>query len=632
MTSALTGTRPLLRVGLRQDARTIAPWVVLITALSASSILAYAFIFPDAQDRTELAATVTGNPALSLIFGVARDLSTADGFNAWRAGALGAFFAGLMAILVVVRNSRAAEDSGQAELVASGVLGRQSRLAVAVSMAVLASVALGVVCFAVTVACGGGVADTLTLAATFTAAGLIFAGVAAVAAQLGSDARTASSIAVGVLGGCYVARGYIDSSDLPGWASWTTPLGWLGETRPGSGNNPWPLLPALALAVVLTLAGFALQGRRDFGQGAIASRPGPARARLSANVWGLALRLNRGSLITWLIAFAGLGLVFGNLATSIGDTIAGNPALAGVLAAGATGAAQFTFAFLVTILGIVAVIAAVLGVQVVLRAYAEESDHRAEPLLAGSLTRPVYLASNAVVAFAATAVALLVAGLGLSLVAAAGTSTVSAGDVLLQAVVTIPAGWTLVALALAVVGARPALRLVAWLGVVATFVLTLLGPTFKLPAWALDISPLRHVPHRHGRGPGLDRTGRAGRRHRGLPGRRVRRLPPPRHPLAGAGPRRGRGAEAEVLDVVDGCAGTPRFPGGPRWRFPGGPRWRCLAGRGRRPARLLHTASSLPDLPRIVAGRRQSARPPRQTGGAAARRAGRWRRTGCISG
>ena len=105
--TGLTGTRPLLRVALRQDLRNIAPWVVLISALSASSILAYAWIFPDPSDRAALATALGANPALSLIFGPARDLTTADGFNAWRAGQLGAFFAGLMAILIVVRNSRA---------------------------------------------------------------------------------------------------------------------------------------------------------------------------------------------------------------------------------------------------------------------------------------------------------------------------------------------------------------------------------------------------------------------------------------------------------------------------------------------------------------------------------------------
>jgi ABC-2 type transport system permease protein len=484
-----------LAVSLRQDLRNIAPWVVLISGLSASSILAYQWIFTDPADRQALATTLGANPALSLLFGPARDLSTADGFNAWRAGMLGAFFAGLMAILIVVRNSRANEDSGQAELIASGVIARQSRLAVAVLMAVVASVALGVVCFLLTIICGGGVTATLILASTFAASGLMFAGAAAIAAQLGSDARAASSIAIASLGVCYVARGYIDTSGASSWVTWLTPLGWLEETRPGTGNNPWPLLLAAGLAVVLVLGAFVLQGRRDFGQGMFAPRPGPAQAGIAANVWGLAFTLNRGSLLTWLVAFAGLGLIFGNLATSIGDVFANNPALAQILASGGAAASDLTFAFLVTILQIIAIIAAVMGVQVVLHVYAEEVDYRVEPLLAGSLRRTTYLASNVLIALLGTAVALVVAGVATGLVAGAKDDAISATDVIWQAVVTIPAVWTLVGLAVAAVGAAPRLRLVAWLGIVATFGLTILGPTFKLPDWALDISPLRHVPN-----------------------------------------------------------------------------------------------------------------------------------------
>jgi ABC-2 type transport system permease protein len=493
--SILTGTRPLLSVSLRQDLRNIAPWVALISALSASSILAYAWIFPDPSDRQQLATTLGANPALSLLFGPARDLSTADGFNAWRAGMLGAFFAGLMAILIVIRNSRANEDSGQAELIASGVLARQSRLAVALLMAGVASLALGIVCFLLTIACGGGITATLILASTFAASGLMFAGAAAVAAQLGSDARTASSIAVASLGVCYVLRGYIDSSGASDWATWLTPLGWLEETRPGSSNNPWPLLLAVALAAVLVLAAFVLQGRRDFGQGMFPPRAGPAQAGIAGNVWGLALKLNQGSLISWLIAFAGLGLIFGNLATSIGDLVADNPAMAAILASGAVGISDFTFAFLVTILQIIAIIAAVMGVQIILRIHAEEIAYRVEPLLAGSLRRSTYLASNALIALLSTAFALVVAGTALGLVSGARDDTISVADVIWQAVVTIPAVWALIGLALAAVGAAPRLRLVAWLGIVATFGLTILGPTFNLPDWILDISPLRHVPN-----------------------------------------------------------------------------------------------------------------------------------------
>ena len=491
----LVGTGTLLKVALRQDARNIAPWVVLISVLSASSIVAYALVFPDPQDRAELTATLGANPALSLIFGPARDLGTADGFNAWRAGALGALFAGLMAILVVIRNSRADEDSGQAELIASGVIARASRLAVALLMASIASIALGVVCFLLTVAVGGGAAATLTLAATFTASGLMSAGLAAVSAQVGSDSRTAGSVAVAILGSFFVLRGYIDSSDLPDWVIWVTPLGWLEETRPASENDPWPLLAVLLLAIALVLVAFALQGRRDFGQGMLSPRPGPAEAGLVGSVWGLALRLHLGPLVGWLIAFAGLGLLLGNLVTSLDDVFAGNPAVASVLASGVVDPADLTFAFLATIMQIIAVVAAVMGVQVVLRIHAEEVDHRVEPLLAGSLRRPTYLASNAVVALVATALAMLLAGSTLGVVASAADDAIAVKDVIEQAAVTVPAVWVLVGLALAAVGAAPRQRLVGWVGVVATFGITLLGPTFKLPGWALGISPLEHVPN-----------------------------------------------------------------------------------------------------------------------------------------
>lgn len=488
------GVPPLLAVCLRQDRRSITPWIAMVTALSASSVLAYRWVFDAPSERAALAASLGANPALSLIFGPARDLMSADGFNAWRAGQLGALLAGLMAVLIVIRNSRANEDSGQAELIASGVIARNSRLAVAVALAAIAAMALGLVCCAVTLLSGGGLAATVTLSASFTAAALLFAGVASVTAQLGSDARTSSTMAVATLGVLYVARGYLDVSNRGDWTVWLTPFGWLERTAPGVENNPWPLLLTLVVAGLLAGVGFWLQGRRDFGHGLFAQRPGPARAGLAGSVWGLALRLNAPTVLSWLVAFIVLGLLFGSLVTSIGSLIAENPAMAAVLASGAASASDLTFAFVVTVVSLLAILAAVLGVQIALHLHTEETDHRVEPLLATALRRSTYLASVALVALLGSALGLVVAGTCLGLVAHAQDPTISAADVIRQSLVTIPALWVLVGLALAAVGARPAVRLVGWGGVVATFVLTLLGPTFNLPGWALDFSPLRHVP------------------------------------------------------------------------------------------------------------------------------------------
>lgn len=492
---AFTGVRTLLPATVRHYARNVAPWIAGVSALSASSILAYRLIFPDVAARKQLSMALGSNPALSLIFGPAHNLMTNDGFNAWRSGSLGTFFAALMAILTVVANSRADEDSGQAELLASGVLGRQARLAVAVLLAAIASVAMGVVSFLLTIAVGGALPPSAMLSATFTASGLMFAGVAAVAAQLGSDARSANSIAIAVLGVSFVIRGFIDSVNAPAWASWVTPFGWLEHVRPATDNNPWPLLLALGLAVVLIGSGFALDGRRDFGAGVIPPRPGPARAGRTGTIWGLAVRLNRGSVITWLVAFVGLGTVFGFMGTSVTDLLRTNSSITEVLAANAGGMSNLTFAFLVTILQLAGLIAAVSGVQIVNRVVLEENNFRVEPLLAGALRRRTYLASNLVVAYLAPAVSLLVAGTVIGLITANGHTGVSIPAVIGQAAATVPAVWVLISVAAAAVGAQPALRLAGWLAIVASFGLTILGPTFKLPEWALSISPLHHVPN-----------------------------------------------------------------------------------------------------------------------------------------
>lgn len=502
MRGALTGARPLLHVAARQDRTNIAPWIALISVLSASSVLVYDWVFPDPQSQQVLQLNITANPAMSLIFGKPVDLTTADGFNAWRAGALGAFFAGLMAIFIVVRNSRADEDSGRAELVATGVVGRAARPAVAVALAFVAAVLLGVVSALVTIAFGGGVANSIMLSATFTASAMLFAGVGIIAAQLGSDARSASTLAVTTLGALFVARGYIDSSGAPDWTAWLTPFGWLQQTRPAVDNIWWPLLLVLGLALLLVAVGLALHARRDFGMGLVPPRPGPDRAGAVGTVWGLALRLHRPTMVAWMVGFVVLGVLLGFLANTLTDVIAENPGIGQILASGALSQDDLVGEFLLTMIRILGIYAAVHGVQIVMRLYAEEAEDRADPMLGGAISRAKHLASHVVIAFASTAVGVLLAASVMGWVADATGDTIGFGDVMGQAVATIPAVWVLVGLAIAVVGANPSKRLIAWMGVVATFALTILGPLFNLDEWVLDISPLWHVPNIQAADPG----------------------------------------------------------------------------------------------------------------------------------
>lgn len=493
MSAPLAGTGPLLRASIKHDGRNFVPWIVIVTVLSASSVLAYAWIFPDQQDRMVLAVGVGSNPALGIVFGPAFDLLTSEGFTAWRSLALGGFLTAIGSIFAVTKATRGQEDSGQAELLASGVLGRGSRLLVGIGMAFLGSLAVGLVAAVVTVLCGGGWQASLLLAATFTVTGWMFGAIAAVTAQLGSDSRTANSFAVGTLGVLFLLRGFAYSVDAPSWTIWANPLGWMTETRPASGDHWGPLAYSIALTAVVLVVAFVLQARRDFGQGVIAPRPGPARGNVRST-WRLALRLSTGPIITWAIGFAALGIVFGNFATSIQDILGQDSTVAGILAAGATTPEALTSAFLVTILSLVGILAAIPGVQIMLKVHTEETEGRVEPVLAGAVHRNRYYASNVILALAVPAVYLLIAGLLIAALASGADIGVDFGDALLQAVATVPAVWTITAVSIAVVGARPQVSIAAWIGVLGSFALTLLGPTFKLWDWAMAISPFWHIP------------------------------------------------------------------------------------------------------------------------------------------
>lgn len=490
----ITGTAPLLRASVRHDGRMFAPWIALTTALSASSVLVYPLIFDTVEERAGLAAAISANPAIGLIFGPAHDLTSTDGFNAWRSLALGGFLAAMGAIFTLTRATRAQEDSGQAELLASGVMGRSARLMSAVTMCLIAELLLGLVGGLVTIAFGGGWQASLLLAATMTATGWMFTGVAAVTAQIGSEGRTSNSLAVGTLGVLFLLRGFAYALESPPWTIWANPMAWLTETKPAYENNWWPLLLALALTVVLLMAAFALQAGREFGAGAIPPNPGPARGA-DRSTWLLAVRINRGPLITWAVAFGALGMVFGYLATSITDILGSNETVQHVLASGAASSTDLVGAFLVTLLSLVGILAAIPGVQTMVKVRTEEMADRVEPIIATPTSRLRYYASHTILALLAPAVYLLIGGTLVAWLAAGADIGVSFGDTLLQAVATIPAAWTVVAVSVAVVGARPIVSLAAWVGVLASFALTLLGPSFRLPDWALGISPYWHIPN-----------------------------------------------------------------------------------------------------------------------------------------
>ena len=122
-------------------------------------------------------------------------------------------------MFLVVRHTRAEEESGRAELLRATVTGRHAATAAAVLVAAAASVLVGVLDAAVLLANDLPAEASLLHGAELTGVGLVFTAVAAAAAQVTAGARAALGIAGAVLGATFLLRGIGDVGeqrpDLP---------------------------------------------------------------------------------------------------------------------------------------------------------------------------------------------------------------------------------------------------------------------------------------------------------------------------------------------------------------------------------------------------------------------------------
>ena len=154
-------------------------------------------------------------------------------------------------------------------------------------------------------------------------------------------------------------------------------------------------------------------------------------------------------------------------------------------------------AYLAAVIGIMGVAAAGYAVAAVLRLHAEESERRAEPVLAAPVGRVRWAGGHLVVAGLGSAGLLVVGGVAMALgegLTSGGLATLVprlAGAGLAQ----VPAVWVMAGLAVGVFGLAPRIAVpVAWTALGVAALITLLGPAIRLSHWVLDVSPFSPYP------------------------------------------------------------------------------------------------------------------------------------------
>ncbi|MFD7257852.1 ABC transporter permease [Streptomyces sp. NPDC059874] len=482
----LVGTGALLRLALRRDRVMMPVWVLVTTLTVASMPGALGKVYATAAERAAAAASMNANSSMRALYGPVFSDSL-GGLTTWRIGVYGAVLAAVMSLVIVVRHTREEEETGRQELLSAAMVGRRAPLTAALLAALVANT-----CVALLVAgalAGQGASGALALGLALAGTGMLFAGMAAIAAQLTESARAAKAITAAVLGAAFVLKAAGDAGTAAGKSplTWLSPLGWVENVR-AFAETRWWVLALLAAAVVAQAgAAYALAGRRDVGMSFLPARPGPAEGRLGT-AGALAWRLQRGSVIGWSAGFLIAGVVFGGMADGAADLVGGNEKTREIIER-MGGQSGLTDAFLATMAGMFGLIAALYIVASVLRLGGEESGQRAEPLLANAVGRLRWAGGHLAVAFGGSALILLLAGLGLGIghgQALAGT----VGATLAQ----LPAVWMIGALAALLYGAAPKYAVAAWAVAGSALALGWIGPALNLPQAVLDLSPFAHLP------------------------------------------------------------------------------------------------------------------------------------------
>jgi ABC-2 type transport system permease protein len=490
--NALIGTVELIRFIVRRDRIRILVWIVAIVALLALTAAGIKGLFPTQATLDQTAAATQHNSAAIAFNGPAQGLNSVGGQVAFQFGAGGMVLVALMCLFMVGRLTRGEEEGGRLELVRSLPVGSHAP-AVAASLVVAAmSVAVGLLTTTVLLAQGLPAAGSIVFGVSFILIGLFFGGVALVVAQVTENTRVVYGATGAVLGAAFVLRAVGDIGD--GSVSWFSPIGWAQKTRPFAGERWWPFLLLIAATAVVVAAASAVAAHRDLGGGLVAPRPGrPAASRSLGHPLGLAVRLQRGTLVGWSVGILVTGIAYGWIGPTVDAFIGQNKALAEILAG--AGGANLTDSYFAASFRLIALLGTGFAIQSALRLRSEETSMRAESVLATPVSRWRWAASHLMVAFAGSVVLLGIAGLATGLTyGAAGGDLKRVPSLLSAALVYAPPMWLMVGLTCALVGLAPRWVGASWAILAACVVVGFLGAVLQLPSWLQNLSPFERVP------------------------------------------------------------------------------------------------------------------------------------------
>lgn len=329
MNQHLIGTWRLIRLRCRSSVVTLTSWVAGLLTLAIMTAATLKATYATPQELQTYADSLGSGEAVAALNGRIAGLNTFGGVFANEFAFVANFAIPLCAITLIGRFTRKDEETGRAELLYSGPVGRYAPLASAwlITSTVLATICLGV--FLTLIAWSVPDAAAAWHAASLWFLGLVFAALASIAAQIFDSSRAVLGASLALVLTSLGIRA-LGATDKPSHrAEWFAPHGWTDRVQAFGTPNALPLALSCAVTFGLLVIGVVLRSRRDVGQALFTTLPGNPRATawLSSPL-GLALRLRRSLILGWTLGVGAFMLLYGALTEIVREAVLGNPELA----------------------------------------------------------------------------------------------------------------------------------------------------------------------------------------------------------------------------------------------------------------------------------------------------------------
>ncbi|MBV8084607.1 MAG: hypothetical protein JO247_07305 [Chloroflexi bacterium] len=475
-------------------------WAVIWSAVFGLEVLAqargYAALYPTAASRAKLAS---GLQPYAILVGPARHTDTVAGFTVWKVLVFCAVIAAIWGVRTAVGLLRGQEDAGQWELLIAGPITRRWATAQALlglGVTFLEMFAITLLLTLLTASMPGVHFSTLgsvLFALTLVSAGALFLAVGALASQLRASSGEASTLGMLVLGASYLVSMVANAQTSWGRLRWLTPVGWIEEVNPFRDTQPQALVLIGLSTAACVAATLVLAGRRDLMAGVLRERNGVQRgSRWLAGPTGLALRLNLGAGLAWVLGLALFGTMFGVITRSAVSLFSSSPELEKFVQR--LGAHRMAEAYLGTMFLMFGVTIAVLAASQIAAMRDEEASGRLDNLLVEPVRRVGWLGGRLLVALGVVAVA----GVGTAVCTWLGAASQHAGIDLLKCleagVNSLAPAIFILGAGLLVLGIAPRLAPFSGYAIVGySFLMSILGSFVKGEDWIKDSSLFAHI-------------------------------------------------------------------------------------------------------------------------------------------